>query len=164
MDLALTRGAPLHESDLTGFFERARDLRLAHWSQARTGPNPAAPTRTPVDLTPIPHVVKSPIGAETAENPTRISSRYILHWTGRFHDRNSSGFNGDALPTRRPLYWPANLRSVEWFKPVDSLRRLGFDVPLEEPQADTIRQKIRNREAVLLDRLHFFSHVEVLGR
>src|SRR5215475_875796 len=59
---------------------------------------------------------------------------------------------------------PANLRSMEGFKAVDSLRRLGFEVPFEEPQPDTIRQKISNREAMLLDGLNLFPHIEVLGR
>jgi hypothetical protein len=52
---------------------------------------------------------------------------------------------------------------VKWFQDIDRLWWLGFEVPFEEPKANTIQQKIRNREAVLLDWFDLFAYVEVLG-
>src|SRR5215469_2196130 len=53
---------------------------------------------------------------------------------------------------------------MEWLQIVYSLRRLRVHIPFEEPQTDSIRKKIGDGEAVLLDRLYFFPDVQVRGR
>src|SRR5215472_14708155 len=52
---------------------------------------------------------------------------------------------------------------VEWIEAVDRLDALRLHVPLEHPQHDLVGRKIRDGEAVLLDRLYLFVHVE-MGR
>jgi hypothetical protein len=48
---------------------------------------------------------------------------------------------------------------VERIELVDRLDALRLHLPLEQPQHDLVGRKIRDGEAVLLDRLHVFSPI-----
>src|SRR5215831_9451252 len=53
---------------------------------------------------------------------------------------------------------------MERIEGVDRLDALRLHIPLEHPQHDLVGGKIRDGEAVLLDRLDVFVHVEMGGR
>src|SRR5215468_7326905 len=69
-----------------------------------------------------------------------------------------AGIRGLALRS------PRQHRRVEWIEVVDRLDALRLHIPLEHPQHDLVGRKIRDGEAVLLDRLYLFVHVEMGGR
>src|SRR5215475_4816889 len=62
------------------------------------------------------------------------------------------------------LRCPSQYCRVERLEVVDRLDALRPHIPLEHPQHDLVGGKIRDREAVLLDRLHIFVHIEMGGR
>jgi hypothetical protein len=104
-----------------------------------------------------------------------VASRILVGEGGRLaadglfaeHSRGQerrSRLQSRIIHSSRPSHLPAKLGSMKRLKVIDNVRSLGLQIPFEEPQADTIRQKIGNREAVLLNRLNLFSQVEVLGR
>jgi len=61
----------------------------------------------------------------------------------------------------QPRY--AEYRRMERIEAVDRFDALRLHIPLEHPQHDLVGGKIRDGEAVLLDRLDVFGHVE-MGR
>src|SRR5262245_38154972 len=80
-----------------------------------------------------------------------------------------------TMNTRRPwrlIDWylrlalrsPRQHRRMERIEAVDRLDALRLNVPLEHPQHDLVGREICNGEAVLLDRLYLFVHVEMGGR
>ena len=50
---------------------------------------------------------------------------------------------------------------VKWLECVNRFRAVDLDVPFEQAQLDSIDEKIRDREPVLLDGRHLFAQVEI---
>src|SRR5258707_6889615 len=71
---------------------------------------------------------------------------------------------GSPVAKRALSYRPPQLRAMERLQIVNRIRRVVIHIPFEEPQRDSIRQKIGNGEAVLLDRLDLLFHVKIRRR
>ena len=63
-----------------------------------------------------------------------------------------------------PLDWESEFGCVKRLQRVNCVHGLSIHIPFKELEVDPIRQEVRDRETVLLDRLDFFLYVEMRRR